>query len=42
MKPPNVTYLRQIDLKNVKNDLSENDLKWDFPLGSLEIWEPDV
>ena len=37
MKSPNVTYFRQSDLRNTKNDLKlgKNDLKWDFPLGGL-------
>ncbi len=44
MKPPNVTYLRQSDLKYKKNDLKlgKNDLKycdliWDFRLGGLNM-----
>ncbi len=39
MKPYNVTYFRQSDLKYAKNDLElgknglkHYDLKWDFPL----------
>ena len=42
MKPPNVTYFRQSDLKYAKNDLKPckndlkyYDLKWYFPLGDL-------
>ncbi len=42
MKSPNVTYFRQSDLKNTKNDLKlgksdlkYHDLKLDFPLGGL-------
>ena len=44
MKPPNVTWSRQSDLKYAKNDLKLGkndrkyyDLKWDFPLGGLYI-----
>ncbi len=44
MKPPNVTYLCQSDLKYAKNDLKFGkndlkycDLKWDFRPGGL-LW----
>ncbi len=43
MKPPNVAFSRQGDLKYAendlklgKNDLKYYDLKWDFPLGGLQ------
>ncbi len=41
MKHLNVTYFRQSDLKYAVNDLKlgKNDLKWDFPVGGLIVWQ---